>query len=142
MTLPTDSECIFCKIVAGNIPSFKVYEDDHTLAFMDIFPAVSGHTLVIHKGHYETLFDMPEEAVAAVATSVRRVAEAVKSTLSPDGVNILQNNYPAAGQTVPHYHVHILPRTPGDGLMVKWPMKEGDKALLAEQAEKVKSLLA
>lgn len=99
---------IFTRIVNGEIPSAKVYEDDHTFAFMDIHPASRGHTLVICKEEYPDLLTTPAELVAAVAITTRRVAQAIVAALQPDGFNIVQNNGAAAGQVVFHYHVHII----------------------------------
>jgi len=107
---------IFAKIVAGEIPSAKVYEDEHTLAFMDINPASRGHTLVISKEEYPGLLEVPPDTLAAVAQTTQRVARAIATALQPDGFNIVQNNGSAAGQIVFHYHVHIVPRWAGDGV--------------------------
>ncbi len=112
--------CIFCKIVKGEIPSHKVYEDDATLAFLDINPISDGHTLVIPKQHCENLLDASEEDVKAVAVTVKKIAKATKNALNCDGINILQANFAASGQSVFHYHVHIVPRKEGDGLHL-WP---------------------
>ena len=113
-------DCIFCKIVKGEIPSHKVYEDDATLAFLDINPISDGHTLVIPKQHFENLLDTSEEDVKAVAVSVKKIVKAAKEALNCDGINILQANFAASGQSVFHYHVHIVPRKEGDGLHL-WP---------------------
>lgn len=104
------NNCVFCAIVAGEIPSFKVYEDDLVLAYLDINPFAKGHTLVIPKAHTEGLLDTPEETLAAVIARVKKIAARVKSVLKADGFNILQNNGEAAGQTVKHVHFHIVPR--------------------------------
>jgi histidine triad (HIT) family protein len=109
----SEADCIFCHIVAGAKPCHKVLESDSVLCFMDIFPAMEGHTLVIPKQHFETVFDISEAAMQAVAAAVRRVAGAIRGELSPDGITIAQVNGAAAGQTVMHYHVHLLPRTEG-----------------------------
>jgi histidine triad (HIT) family protein len=105
---------VFSKIVTGDIPSTPVYEDEHTLAFMDINPAAQGHTLVICKEEYPGLLDVPPDLLAAVAQTTQRVARAIVAALKPDGFNIVQNNGAAAGQIVFHYHVHIVPRWNGD----------------------------
>ncbi len=106
--------CIFCKIVAGEIPAHKVYEDDQTLAFLDILPASRGHTLVIPKEHAESLFDITPETLAAVMTSAQTVARILRSKLQTDGMNMFQNNGAAAGQEVFHFHLHLLPRWTGE----------------------------
>jgi len=104
------NDCIFCAIAAGEIPSFKVYEDDLVLAYLDINPFSQGHTLVIPKTHSECLLDTDEATLAAVVARVKKVAAHLKFALPCDGFNILQNNGEAAGQTVKHLHFHIVPR--------------------------------
>ena len=107
------AHCIFCKIVRGNIPAIKVHEDDDTLTFMDIQPASPGHALVIPKAHAANLFEIAEADLSSVTRTVQRVARAVQKALVPDGVRIVQTNGAAAGQTVFHYHVHIIPMREG-----------------------------
>lgn len=104
------NDCVFCAIAAGEIPSFKVYEDDLVLAYLDINPFAKGHTLVIPKAHSTGLLDTDEETLAAVIARVKKVAAHLKAALPCDGFNILQNNGEAAGQTVMHLHFHIVPR--------------------------------
>lgn len=108
------ANCIFCKIVRGQIPAVKVHEDDATLTFMDIQPASPGHALVIPKAHAANLLDIADADLLAVTRTVQRVARAVSSALSPDGIRIVQTNGKAAGQTVFHYHVHIIPMREGE----------------------------
>ena len=103
------AQCIFCKIVRGEIPAVKVHEDERTLTFMDIQPASPGHALVIAKAHAPNLLEITESDLVAVAVTVQRIARAVHKALAPDGLRIGQFNGAAAGQTVPHYHVHIVP---------------------------------
>ena len=133
-----DPNCIFCKIVAGEIPCFKLTEDDETLAFMDINPVHDGHALIIPKAHYPTVFDTPPEAIAAAALTTRRIAQAVRAAVQPDGINLMQANGPGAGQSVGHFHFHVLPRRNGDGLLVNWTPKPGDHARIAEVAERIR----
>ena len=106
--------CIFCKIVRGDIPAIKVHEDELTLTFMDINPASAGHTLIIAKEHFETLLDIDDSPLAAVAVTTRRIAQAIQRSLQPDGMRVSQFNGSAAGQTVFHYHVHIIPIRRGE----------------------------
>jgi len=128
------NNCIFCAIAAGEIPSFKVYEDDAVLAYLDINPFAKGHTLVIPKEHFEGLLDAPDETLAALVSRVKKVAAHVKDSLGCDGFNILQNNGEAAGQTVKHIHFHIVPRWNGDPLAFE--NSKGDmKALEAIAAQ-------
>ena len=139
--MKTDPDCVFCKIVLGQMPCFKLLEDDNTLAIMDIYPANDGHCLVLSKEHYPTLFDITDEVFAAVSHSVRRVARAVQQALSPVGLNLVQANGPGAQQSVQHFHVHVLPRKPGDQLMLNWGAKPGDHETVAALAEKIRASL-
>ena len=136
-----DPSCIFCKIVAGTIPSFKLYEDSSTLAFLDINPGNPGHALVIPKVHAANLYASDDKDLAAVMATVRKVAIAVEKTVKPDGLNLLQANGPGAAQSVFHFHMHILPRRTGDELKMNWGLKPGDKAELATLAEKIRANL-
>lgn len=111
-----DTNNIFAKILRGELPCIKVYEDDHSLAFMDIMPAVEGHTLVIPKEPGETIFDISPEAAAATMRATQIVAAAVKTALGVPGIMLAQLNGSAAGQTIPHVHFHVLPRTVGADL--------------------------
>ncbi len=104
------NDCVFCAIAAGAIPSFKVYEDELVVAYLDINPFTKGHTLVIPKEHSQGLLDTPDEMLAAIVARVKKVAAHVKAALPCEGFNILQNNGEAAGQTVKHIHFHIVPR--------------------------------
>lgn len=108
-----DSQNIFARILRGELPCVKVYEDTQTLAFMDIMPSVEGHTLVIPKEAAETIFDLSEEAAVALMRSTRKVAAAVKEGLACSGVMLVQLNGAAAGQSIPHLHFHVLPREEG-----------------------------
>ena len=135
------SGCVFCAIVAGEAPSHGVYEDERTVAFMDINPATDGHLLVIPKAHASDLWSIPEEDGEAVFRSVRRVAAGLRQALEPDGLNVLQSNGAAALQTVFHYHVHLIPRYHGDGIHVPLMRAPGDRSRLAELAERVRAAL-
>jgi len=128
---------IFSKIVSGDIPALKIYEDQATLAFMDISPASRGHSLVISKDEHADLYSIPPETLAAVARAVQRVARGLRATLQPDGINIIQNNGAAAGQTVFHYHVHIIPRWEGDNAVRLWQPHDADQAELRALAEQI-----
>jgi histidine triad (HIT) family protein len=108
-------DCIFCKIVAGELPAHKVYEDEETLAFLDIRPSSRGHTLVVPKQHAAGLDDIGPESLTATTLAAQAVARQLRSKLQPDGLNMIQNNGAAAGQEVFHYHLHLLPRWAGDG---------------------------
>lgn len=135
-----DTKCIFCRIVSGDAPSHKVFEDDTVLAFMDIYPASEGHVLVIPKEHCQTVYDITEAHVCTVSAVCRRVAKAIGATLNPDGLSIVQANGGAAGQTVMHYHVHVIPRITGQKLRLHGPRQapaEQLAATAARLAEKV-----
>lgn len=130
------NDCIFCAIADGEIPSFKIYEDDEVLAYLDINPFSEGHTLVIPKEHREGLLDADDALLAKLVSRVRKVAEHIKRTLPCDGFNILQNNGEAAGQTVRHIHFHIIPRRNGDPLT--FGGKKGDMEALKALAARLR----
>ena len=131
------NNCVFCAIAAGEIPSFRVYEDDLVLAYLDINPFTEGHTLVIPKAHSTGLLDTPPETLRELIVRVQKVAAQIKNALPCDGFNILQNNGPAAGQTVPHLHFHIVPRlASADG--ISFVSHPGDMDHLKALAERLK----
>jgi histidine triad (HIT) family protein len=132
--------CIFCKIVAGEAPAHRVFEDDRTLVFMDIFPVADGHTLVIPKTHCTHLLDAHDADLESVITHSRRVAHAIREVLAPDGIAVFQLNGAAAGQTVFHYHMHLVPRMQGDTLQVH-SRTRGDPDRLAETARRLTAAL-
>lgn len=140
--MQVDDNCIFCKIVAGTIPCFKLWEDDRTLAFMDVNPANPGHALAIAKSHAENVYAIPADDLAATALTAQRVARAVDATLSPDGINLIQANGPGAGQSVFHFHIHILPRRDGDELKLNWGHTPGDMEAIKAVYEKVSAAVA
>ena len=141
MTHPTDGNCIFCKIVAGQIPCFKLLEDANTIAFMDINPVNSGHALAVAKGHWPTVDVIPPGLLAEVAQTAQKVAKAAFKVLKPHGVNLLQANGEGAGQSVPHLHIHIMPRVKGDDINLNWEPKPGDMAAIKAIYEKLKAAL-
>ncbi|MCB1745024.1 MAG: HIT family protein [Gammaproteobacteria bacterium] len=131
------SDCIFCRIVRGEIPSFQLYEDEHSLAFMDINPANQGHALAIPKRHSENLFTIDPEDLAHTAQAAQRVAIAIHKSLAPAGINLVQANGPAAGQSVFHFHMHIMPRIAGDELKLNWGMYPGDMEAIGNLAKRI-----
>ena len=131
------NDCVFCAIAAGEIPSFKIYEDDVVLAYLDINPFAEGHTLVIPKAHSRGLVDTDDATLAAVIARVKKVAAHIAATLPCDGFNILQNNGEAAGQTVHHLHFHIVPRRNG-GNPGLFENTAGDMEHLAQLAERLR----
>ena len=132
--------CIFCKIARGEAPAHRVYEDAHTIVFMDIFPVTDGHALVVTKDHFENIYEVDEAALAAIARTSHRVAAAIRDELAPDGLMVFQLNGQAAGQTVFHYHMHLMPRTQGEELRLHTRVP-GTPERLAETALRLRSAL-
>ena len=132
-------DCIFCKIIKGEIPSFKVYEDDKVLAFEDINPISEGHTLVIPKRHAQDLWEIEWGDLTAVHLASKKIIQAIKDTLNPSGVACLQLNGRGANQVVMHYHFHLIPRHEGTPELpvASWELKEGDMDAIKETAEKI-----
>jgi histidine triad (HIT) family protein len=132
-------ECIFCKIIAGEIPAVKVLDEELVLAFMDINPSSRGHMLVVPKKHAENIFEISESDLAAMIKVVKRCATAAKEALKAEGVTVLQLNGKASDQIVPHIHIHVMPRWENDGLSISsWEMKPGDMEEIKGIARKVK----
>ena len=139
--LDLDEKCIFCKIVKGDIPCAKIFEDECVISFLDIAPANKGHALIVTKNHYETLLEVPEECLNDMMLKSKKIAQALSAALGNQGFNILMNNKKVAGQLVPHAHVHIIPRFENDGINLNWrPRKYNDKEI-DEFKEKIKSFL-
>ncbi len=132
-------ECIFCKIIKGEIPSFKVYEDEKVFAFEDINPISEGHTLVIPKRHARNLWEIPEEDLAAVHAASKKIIHGIREVLNPVGVACLQLNGRGVNQVVEHYHLHLMPRKGDDPeLPVSlWELKEGDMEAIGQTAKKI-----
>jgi histidine triad (HIT) family protein len=133
----SDPTCIFCKIVAGEIPARIVDEDERTIAFMDIAPATRGHALVIPREHSEDLLGVSDGDLAAVAAAAKRLAVRMKQRLDADGVNLLNSCGAAAWQTVYHFHVHVIPRYRDDPLRLPWVPGEGDPVDIADAAQEL-----
>lgn len=138
-----DDNCIFCKLAAGEIPSNTLYEDEDFRVIMDIAPAVKGHSIVLPKRHMKDLLSMEDDTAAKALSVVSKTANAIKDALCCDGINILQNNGEAAGQSVFHLHFHILPRYENDNFTIPWKAlsyKEGEAETIAEKIRKMPSL--
>ncbi len=118
------ADCIFCKIIKGEIPSAKLFDDKKVMAFLDIGPLNKGHALVVTKEHYETLLDTPDDALSALLLGAKKVARALSSAVGADGFNLIMNNKKVAGQVVPHAHLHVIPRFNGDGISFQWKAKK------------------
>jgi histidine triad (HIT) family protein len=136
------ADCVFCKIRDGQIPAMKVYEDERTLAFMDINPLNAGHCLIVPRSHAPTIWDVDEEDLRATITSAKKVALALRGAVKPDGLNMLQANGTAAFQSVPHFHLHLIPRWNNDGKGFDWSLVPGDRAQIIEIGERVREALA
>ena len=136
-----EAPCIFCEIAAARAPAARIHEDDQILVFLDLFPAAAGHTLIIPKRHYENLYEVDEESLLAVNRSARRIAHALRRALAPDGLTVVQLNGAAAGQTVFHYHMHLIPRRDGDSLRVHGRVAAA-RETLETQARKIAAALA
>ena len=134
-------DCIFCKIIAGEIPCFKLFESDDTLAFMDINPANEGHALVVPKEHYADVHSVSAAAISSTVITAKMIAAAIEKTLSPEGINLLQCNGPAAAQSVLHFHMHVLPRRDGDELKLNWGLEPGDMDAIGKLAERIRANL-
>ncbi|MFV2030978.1 MAG: HIT family protein [Gammaproteobacteria bacterium] len=136
--MTADADCLFCKIIADEIPCFKLFENDETLAFMDINPANEGHALVVPKEHSRDVHAVSGAAITATVKTAKKIAAAIDKTLNPDGLNLLQCNGPAAAQSVFHFHMHVLPRREGDELKLNWGLKPGDMDAIGALAERIR----
>lgn len=136
------TDCVFCRIVAKQIPATVVHEDAHTLCFMDIGQVNPGHVLVAAKAHAQDIYALDDAQAGAVFRSTARVARAIRAAFSPDGLSVYQANGRAAGQTVFHFHVHLVPRHAGDGMNLTWPVKNPPRDKLEECAALIRQRLA
>jgi histidine triad (HIT) family protein len=135
------ADCVFCRIIAKQIPATVVHEDENTLAFMDIGQVNPGHVLVAVKQHAENVFALNDAQAAAVFRAASRVARAIRAAFAPEGLSVYQANGKAAGQTVFHFHLHLVPRHEGDGMELTWPVKNPPREKLAEYADKIRAKL-
>jgi histidine triad (HIT) family protein len=134
-------DCVFCKIRDGHIPSVKIYDDERTFAIMDINPLNEGHLLVIPKVHAATLYEIAEDDLGRAAVVAKRIALALRTALRPDGLNVLQANGAAAFQSVPHLHLHLIPRWSGDGKGFDWRLVKGDPEKVRAAGERIRAAL-
>ena len=133
-------DCVFCMIRDGKIPSAKVYDDQRTLAFMDINPLSRGHCLVVPKAHAATLYDAEAEDLKAAIATAKKVAGAIRKALNPDGLNLLQANGAAAFQSVPHFHLHLIPRWTNDGKGFDWKEVPGNREEIMGTADRIRAM--
>jgi histidine triad (HIT) family protein len=135
--------CIFCKIVRGDVPCFKIYEDDRVLSFADVNPINTGHSLVIPKQHAENIWEIGREDLTAIHLASSKIAKAMKASLAPEGIAFLQLNGRAVNQVVMHYHLHLIPRKSGDArlTMTEWEMVPGDMTAIGKTAEQIAAAL-
>ena len=136
-----DPECIFCKIAGGEIPSTTIYEDDDFRVIFDISPASFGHALILPKEHYANVYELGDDEASKLFVVAKKVATAIKEETGCDGINILQNNGEIAGQTIFHFHTHIIPRYKGDSATITWKHLEPEMDKLSALAENIKSKL-
>jgi histidine triad (HIT) family protein len=135
------TDCVFCKIRDGEIPSLKVHEDETTFCIMDINPLNSGHCLVIPKAHAATIFETDTRDLQAAIAAAQKVAIALRQALKPDGLNVLQANGAAAFQSVPHFHLHLIPRWTNDGKGFDWKLVPGQREHIMAVGEKIRAAL-
>lgn len=135
------TDCVFCRIVAGQIPSTRVYEDEQVVAFMDIGQVNPGHVLVAVKAHVESLYSLEDAQAEAAARATARIARAIREAFSPSGLSVYQANGAAAGQTVFHYHVHLVPRLEDDGMAFTWPVRNPPREALESSAARIRAAL-
>ena len=135
--------CIFCKIVRGEIPCIKIFEDDNVLSFADINPINTGHVLIIPKNHAETIWEIDADDLVAIHRLSLKISRAMKTALKPDGIAFLQLNGKAVNQVVPHYHLHLIPRKSSDPklTMTEWKLVPGDMKTIADMAQKITSAM-
>lgn len=135
--MSTSGDCIFCKIVRGDIPSHVIYEDEHFKAILDTQPASAGHTVILSKEHAESLSELSNKSCSRLFPLVKKLAGVIVSAVGAEGANILQNDGEAAGQTIFHFHTHIIPRRSGDGVVIKWDGTGAGSEELSEIKSKI-----
>ena len=135
------ADCVFCRIRDGAIPSVRLHEDERTLCFMDINPLNPGHCLVVTRQHAATVWEVEEADLSAAVLTAQRVARALRRALRPDGLNMLQANGPAAFQSVPHFHLHLIPRWTNDGKGFDWTPVPGEREAIQRAAEQIRAAL-
>ena len=132
------SDCIFCKIIEGEIPAEKIYGNEEVLAFLDINPHTKGHSLVLPKRHYENMSEAPEDTLAEIMSTVKEISPAIMKAVGAEAFNVGINNGKTAGQEIPHIHIHIIPRFPEDGLQ-HWPQGPYEQGEISVMGEKIRN---
>jgi len=135
-----DENCIFCKLANGDIPTYSLYEDENFNVIFDAGPATLGHALILPKSHAENVLEMEDDLLGKAHILAKHMAAVLMDVFDADGINILQNNYPAAGQSVFHFHIHLIPRKENDGAMCAWTPGTQDKQKLEEALVKIRAL--
>lgn len=135
------SDCIFCKIIKGEIPSTKILETEKSYSFLDINPINPGHLLIIPKQHFTTIFEIPDDVLSDLISNVKKLSEAAYKAVNAEGINVVQNNYRAAGQLIDHAHFHVIPRFTNDGFLASWPGKPANASDLNAIKEKISTYL-
>jgi histidine triad (HIT) family protein len=136
------ADCVFCKILKGEIPAQKVYEDPKTIAILDINPVASGHVLVMPRDHFEMWTDLPADLASALSVAAQTVARGVVKATGAQGFNLLMNNHRCSGQAIPHAHYHVIPRKTDDGVAYKWPAKPYPPGEIEKAADSIRKALA
>jgi histidine triad (HIT) family protein len=136
------ADCIFCKIVKGELGAQKVFENDRCVAFLDINPVSWGHTLVVPRAHFDTWLDLPPDILSALTQTAQQVARGVLRATGAPGFNLLMNNHACSGQAIPHAHFHVIPRKPEDGVKYSWPAKPYPPGELDKAAEGIRKALS
>jgi histidine triad (HIT) family protein len=135
------SDCVFCRILKGEIPAQKVHEDEKTFAILDINPVAPGHVLVMPKAHFAAWTDLPDDVLSALSLASKRVAQGVLKALGAEGFNLLMNNHKCSGQAIFHAHFHVIPRKTGDGVKYDWKTRPAPPEELARSAEALRAAL-
>lgn len=136
-----EENCIFCKLANGDFPTLSLYEDDDFNVIFDAGPATPGHALIIPKDHAKNLFELDDTLVAKAFVLAKKIAKVLMEVFEADGINILQNNFPAAGQTVFHFHIHLIPRKEGDGAIKGWTTGKQDTEKLQAALKRIQDML-
>ncbi len=134
-------DCVFCKVINNELPSHRIFENKNILVIMDIMPLNDGHLLVMPKTHYETILDIPVDLAGEIMMISKKMARHIQTVLHSEGISMLQNNFQAAGQVIPHFHMHLIPRNSNDGVRLFWSSKEVEPEHLSRLEERLKQVV-